>query len=122
MFKKEDTQDGIITYNNIELSKRLNISPSTVSRLDNALQAKQILNINTLSQRDSETGLPIKEKIFHLSKIEQAIVFILGNHEERLRNTENKVENNTNDIKLIEKVLKKKFNINSLEEFLEEES
>lgn len=122
MFKKEDTQDGIITYNNIELSKRLNISPSTVSRLDNALQAKQILNINTLSQRDSETGLPIKEKVFHLSKIEQAIVFILGNHEERLRNTENKVENNTNDIKLIEKVLKKKFNINSLEEFLEEES
>ena len=122
MFKKEDTQDGIITYNNIELSKRLNISPSTVSRLDNALQAKQILNINTLSQRDSETGLPIKEKVFHLSKIEQAIVFILGNHEERLRNTENKVENNTNDIKLIEKVLKKKFKINSLEELLEEES
>lgn len=103
MFKKEKTQDGIVTYNNVELSKRLNISPSTISRLDTALQAKQILNINTLSQKDPETGLLIKEKIFHLSKIEQAIVFILGNHEERLRNTENKVENNTNEISLLRK-------------------
>lgn len=103
MFKKEETQDGIITYNNIELSKRLNISPSTISRLDSALQAKQILNINTLSQRDQETNLPIKEKVFHLSKVEQAIVFILGNHEKRLKDTESKVENNTNEIDLLKK-------------------
>jgi Mn-dependent DtxR family transcriptional regulator len=103
MFKKEETQDGVVTYNNIELSKRLNISPSTVSRLDSALQAKQILNINTLVLKDPETGLPIKEKVFHLSKIEQAIVFILGNHEERLRDTENKVETNTNEIDLLKK-------------------
>lgn len=103
MFKKEETQDGVVTYNNIELSKRLNISPSTVSRLDSSLQAKQILNINTLALKDPETGLPIKEKVFHLSKIEQAIVFILGNHEERLRDTENKVETNTNEIDLLKK-------------------
>ena len=103
MFKKEETQDGVVTYNNIELSKRLNISPSTISRLDSALQAKQILNINTLSQRDQETNLPIKEKVFHLSKVEQAIVFILGNHEERLKDTESKVENNTNEIDLLKK-------------------
>jgi Mn-dependent DtxR family transcriptional regulator len=103
MFKKEETQDGVVTYNNIELSKRLNISPSTVSRLDSALQAKQVLNINTLALKDPETGLPIKEKVFHLSKIEQAIVFILGNHEERLRDTENKVETNTNEIDLLKK-------------------
>lgn len=103
MFKKEETQDGVVTYNNIELSKRLNISPSTVSRLDSSLQAKQILNINTLTLKDPETGLPIKEKVFHLSKIEQAIVFILGNHEERLRDTENKVETNTNEIDLLKK-------------------
>ena len=111
MFKKGDTQDGIVTYNNVELSKRLNISPSTISRLDNTLQAKQILNINTLSQKDLETGLPIKEKIFHLSKIEQAIVFILGNHEERLRNTENRVESIEERLNRLErenKELKKK--------------
>ena len=103
MFKKEETQDGVVTYNNIELSKRLNISPSTISRLDISLKGKQILNINTLTQKDPETGLPIKEKVFHLSKIEQAIVFILGNHEERLRDTESKVENNTNEIDLLRK-------------------
>ena len=101
MFKKEDTQDGVITYNNIELSKRLNISPSTISRLDESLRSKELLEINTLSIRNSETGLPIKEKTFHLSKIEQAIVFILGNHEERLRDAETKVKDNTNEISLL---------------------
>lgn len=122
MFKKEETQDGIVTYNNIELSKRLNISPSTISRLDSSLKEKEILDINVLTLKDKETGLPLKQKVFHLSKIEQAIVFILKNHEERLRDTEHKVEDNTNDIKLIERVLKKKFKINSLQELLEEDS
>lgn len=103
MFKKDDTQDGIITYDNIELSKRLNISPTTISRLNDSLIMKNFLKINTLSQRNPETGLPIKEKIFHLSKIEQAIVFILKNHEERLRQTENQVESNTNEIDLLKK-------------------
>jgi len=103
MFKKEDTQDGIVTYNNIELSKRLNISPSTISRLDSSLKSKEILDINILTQKDPETGLPIKEKSFHLTKIQQAIVFILGNHEQRLRDTESKVENNTNEIDLLKK-------------------
>lgn len=92
MFKKEDTQDGIITYDNVELSKRLNISPTTISRLNDSLTIKKFLKINTLSQRNPETGLPIKEKVFHLSKIEQAIVFILKNHEERLKETEDRVE------------------------------
>ena len=103
MFKKEDTQDWIVTYNNIELSKRLNISPSTISRLDSSLKSKEILDINILTQKDPETGLPIKEKSFHLTKIQQAIVFILGNHEQRLRDTESKVENNTNEIDLLKK-------------------
>lgn len=101
MFKKEDTQDGIITYDNVELSKRLNISPTTISRLNNSLTIKKFLKINTLSQRNPETGLPIKEKVFHLSKIEQAIVFILKNHEERIKETEDKVKDNSNEISLL---------------------
>lgn len=101
MFKKEDTQDGIITYDNVELSKRLNISPTTISRLNDSLTIKKFLKINTLSQRNPETGLPIKEKVFHLSKIEQAIVFILKNHEERIRETEDKVKDNSNEINLL---------------------
>lgn len=113
MFKKEETQDGIVTYNNIDLSKKLNISPSTISRMDSSLIKKDILKINTLTQKDQETGLPIKEKVFHLSKIEQAIVFILGNHEQRIENNENKID-------IIEKILKKKFNINNLDELLNE--
>ena len=101
MFKKEDTQDGIITYDNVELSKRLNISPTTISRLNDSLTIKKFLKINTLSQRNPETGLPIKEKVFHLSKIEQAIVFILKNHEERIKETEDKVKDNSNEISLL---------------------
>ena len=101
MFKNKDTQNGIVTYNNIELSKRINTSPSTISRLDSSLKEKEFLDINILTQKDQETGLPIREKIFHLSKIEQAIVFILGNHEERIQNTEIKIENNSQEIELL---------------------
>ena len=101
MFKNKDTQNGIVTYNNIELSKRINTSPSTISRLDSSLKEKEVLDINILSQKDQETGLPIREKVFHLSKMEQAIVFILGNHEERIQNTEIKTENNSQEIRLL---------------------
>lgn len=101
MFKNKETQNGVVTYNNIELSKRINTSPSTISRLDSSLKEKEFLDINILTQKDQETGLPIREKIFHLSKIEQAIVFILGNHEERIQNTEIKIENNSQEIELL---------------------
>ena len=100
MFKNKGTQNGIVTYNNIELSKRINTSPSTISRLDSSLREKEFLDINILTQKDQETGLPIREKVFHLSKIEQAIVFILGNHEER-------IQENTNEIKLLKERMDK---------------
>lgn len=100
MFKNKETQNGIVTYNNIELSKRINTSPSTISRLDSSLREKEFLDINILTQKDQETGLPIREKVFHLSKIEQAIVFILGNHEERIRE-------NTNEIQLLKERMDK---------------
>lgn len=100
MFKNKETQNGIVTYNNIELSKRINTSPSTISRLDSSLREKEFLDINILTQKDQKTGLPIREKVFHLSKIEQAIVFILGNHEER-------IQENTNEIQLLKERMDK---------------
>ena len=100
MFKNKETQNGIVTYNNIELSKRINTSPSTISRLDSSLREKEFLDINILTQKDQETGLPIREKVFHLSKIEQAIVFILGNHEKR-------IQENTNEIQLLKERMDK---------------
>lgn len=100
MFKNKETQNGVVTYSNIELSKRINTSPSTISRLDSSLREKEFLDINILTQKDQETGLPIREKIFHLSKIEQAIVFILGNHEER-------IQENTNEIQLLKERMDK---------------
>jgi uncharacterized small protein (DUF1192 family) len=91
MFKNKETQNGVVTYNNIELSKRINTSPSTISRLDSSLKEKEFLDINILTQKDLETGLPIREKIFHLSKMEQAIVFILGDHEQRIESLEERL-------------------------------
>jgi DNA-binding MarR family transcriptional regulator len=91
MFKNKETQNGVVTYNNIELSKRINTSPSTISRLDSSLKEKEFLDINVLTQKDLETGLPIREKIFHLSKMEQAIVFILGDHEQRIESLEERL-------------------------------
>ena len=100
MFKDKDSQDGILTYSNVDLANKINLTPPTISKLNNSLMEKNILSINTTSLKNQETGLPIKEKVFHLTKLQQAIVFILGNHEER-------IQENTNDISLLKERLDK---------------
>lgn len=103
MFKDSETQDGIITFSNVELAKRINVSPSTISRIDSSLEEKQYLDVTTLSQRDQQTELPIRRKSYHLSKFDQAVVFTLSNHEHRIQQTEDKVESLEERITKLEK-------------------
>ena len=42
--------------------------------------------------KDDITGLITKQKIYHLTKLEQAIVFILRDHEDRLQQHEEDIE------------------------------
>lgn len=90
MFK--DGEEGKISMPNKELSKKINMPESTISKVNKSLVSKEYATIVPTHNRDPETGLFIKEKFYHLTKLEQAIVFILKNHEDR-------ITENTEDIK-----------------------
>lgn len=83
---------GKITLSNEELAKRINMSERTIYRCDKSLEQKNYLNIIKTNKKDLETGLSIREKLYHLTEVEQEIVFILKNHENRITNTENEIE------------------------------
>ena len=87
MFKENN--EGKISYTNKELSEKINMSESSISRVNNSLVKKDYALL--LNSKNSE-GLNIKQKWYHLNKLEQAIVFTLQNHEERISNNENKVK------------------------------
>ena len=90
-FMIKDHGDGKIIDNIIETSNKIAMSPSTIRRCDKSLEAKKYLDIKTTNYRDSETGLLKTEKIYHLDKFGQAVVFVLQNHEDRINSVEQKV-------------------------------
>lgn len=87
---------GKMTYSNEHQANKLNISSKTIQRLDSALIQKGFLNIVKTSAIDGATGLKINEKIFHLNELEQAVVWTLQKHDE-------KIEQNTEDIKTLQR-------------------
>jgi DNA-binding MarR family transcriptional regulator len=91
MFK--DDGEGKISMSNKELSKKINMSESTISRCDKALEEKEYLQIINSSNRDLETGLKIREKYYHLNSLQQAIVFVLKNHEDRISENTEEINN-----------------------------
>lgn len=91
MFK--DDGEGKISMSNKELSKKINMSESTISRCDKALEEKEYLQIINSSNRDLETGLKIREKYYRLNSLQQAIVFVLKNHEDRISENTEEINN-----------------------------
>jgi predicted nuclease with TOPRIM domain len=53
-----------------------------------------------LNCKNSE-GISIKEKYYHLTKLEQAIVFILNNHEERIQENTQAISNLEKENKML---------------------
>lgn len=91
MFKDIDGY-GKITYTDNELADKVNVSSKTISRVNKTLQEKGYLDIAKTNTRDALTGVPVVEKMFHLTKLEQAIVFTLQNHEKRIDKNEQEID------------------------------
>jgi len=91
MFKDVDSM-GKLTYNDFQLSQLINSSPQTVARCNKELEDKGYLSVVATKAKDSDTGLKVNEKIFHLDALGQAIVFTLQQHEERLNRVDSKIE------------------------------
>ena len=106
MFKENGK--GKVLYSNKELSERINMSESAICRLNQSLVKKEYLTIEQSYKVNPTTGLKIQEKLFHLNKLEQAIVFTLYNHEERIKNTEKSVEELKREIEELKLALKNK--------------
>ena len=106
MFKNDGV--GKLYLTNKELSKRINLSEPTISKCNKSLEKKDYLSIIKTDKVDSLTGLKINEKVFHLNELEQAIVFALQNHEDRIEKNENTIKSLQKELQELKKVLENK--------------
>lgn len=91
-FMIKENNIGKVSMTNTELARKINMTPSTISRCNKSLEDKQMLiSIDTM-MHDIETGGNLKERMFLLEKYSQQIVFILKNHEERISDNEQNIE------------------------------
>lgn len=94
---------GDIWYSNRELGKLLDVPYTTVSKIFRSLRDKGYLNMGSLTRADKQI---VEVKQFNLSKLEQAIVFKLAEHEERIQENANEIEELKARVALLEKELK----------------
>jgi DNA-binding MarR family transcriptional regulator len=85
---KDEKGIGKISYTNSELSEKINMPESTISKCNRSLTTKEYLSIIRCEKHDPETGLAIQEKIFHLDELGQAVIWALQNHEQRITKNE----------------------------------
>lgn len=93
---KDVTGFGKTTYDYFEISEKINMPYKTVLENMKSLEKKGLLDIVKTNKKDPVTGVMKQEKIFHLDELGQAIVFTLQNHEDR-------INDNTSDIKTLQK-------------------
>jgi hypothetical protein len=90
-----DVEDyGKISLSNAELSSLINMPEKTIYKCDKSLEKKNLLNIVKTSKHDSETGIAVREKIYHLTEVEQGIIWVLKNHKQQ-------IDKNTADIQTL---------------------
>lgn len=92
---------GKVSMTNAELSEKINMPESTISKCNRSLTSKDYLSIVRCKNIDEETGVYIQEKFFHLDELGQAIIWTLNNHEIRIKNNEQMIEDHDKDIKIL---------------------
>lgn len=97
---KDNEGFGKISYTNSELSEKINMPESTISKCNRSLTSKEYLSIIRCKNTDEETGVQLQEKIFHLDELGQAVIWALANHETRIKNNEQRISNNEKDLKM----------------------
>ena len=96
-----DKESGVgkIQYSKMELAQKINMPYSTLVRTTRELAEKDI--IVTVKNGN------VNEMQFDLGRYFQGIVSVLINHENRIEKTEHKVDEKSENIKLITTILKK---------------
>lgn len=106
MFK--DTEGfGKISYTDLELSKKINMSYPSIVKYHKSLEEKGFLTIVKTSAKDSSTGVQINEKIFHLDELGQAIIWKLQQHEEDINELKKITDTTSKDMKIMMNEIKR---------------
>lgn len=106
MFKDQEGY-GKITYTDLELSEKINMSYSSIVKHSKSLEKKGYLTIIKTSAKDSLTGIPIHEKIFHLNELGQAIIWTLQKHEEDIQELKEITKETSKDVELLLKEIQR---------------
>lgn len=104
MFKEGG--EGRISMTNKELADKLNISESTLKRCDKSLEKKDYMTVIKGNRRDPVTGIMVNDRFFYLNELEQAIVFTLQDHENRISNNESEVQGLKEEMAKLKKELR----------------
>jgi len=103
---------GKISYSNKELSEKINMPESTISKTNRILARKNYLTLIKYESRNIETGCNTDTKLFRLNELGQAVIWTLENHEDRITDNENRITKLEQTIesqtKLIQSLLKER--------------
>lgn len=83
---------GAISMSDRQLAFCTGLDRNTIARNNKSLISKGFASQASLQIKDSETGLMNKQTIYRLSEIGQAIVFALQNHEDRISNNTDRID------------------------------
>ena len=106
MFKDKEGF-GKITYTDLELSKKINMSYTSIVKHHKSLEQKGFMTTIKTSAKDSLTGISINEKIFHLNELGQAIIWTLQKHEDDINELKEKTESTAKDVDLLLKEIQR---------------
>lgn len=105
-FMYKDVEDyGKVSYSDRELSSKIQMPQTTISKCNRELEALGYLTTLKNETRELDTNCKKNTKVYHLTKLGQQIVWALQNHEERLLNHEDRLSKLEEAHKLIEKLL-----------------
>lgn len=104
MFKGEEGI-GRINYPNRQLAKKINVSEFTIRKCDKSLEEKGYLTLLNDEYRGIENGKRLKE--FNLTKLGQAIVWILKEHDDKIKEHSEDISKLTDEVKMLKEEIKR---------------
>lgn len=101
---KDDNEHGVVTYNNHELSERVNMPIRTIQKCHQDLVHKHLLTIIKTAAIDN-TGCNRYAKVFNMRQYMQSVAFIATKHELEIRKHNEQIKENSQDIEIIKLAL-----------------
>lgn len=104
----KDGNNGTISWNDMELAKKIGLSPRIIKTRNKELEDKNVLTIEKSTLKD-ETGLFKEVKVFDLEVLGQAILFLgrkVQEHDDTLDDHQRQLDEQAQEIAELKKLLK----------------